>query len=187
MMRQWIDDRLGTPRGAIRLGLSYAEVAGGFAPILRPSRDAVRRLVFVCHGNICRSAYAEALAQRAGYAAASFGLSTSTGSPAHPPIAAVAAERGLDLSAHRTTRVEDFEPLPGDYLLAMEVRHLRKIAALPAIAQLPRGLLGGYAGLPLPHLHDPYKLGDGYLRVCLTRVEDAVERLCVSFPAARRA
>jgi protein-tyrosine phosphatase len=61
------------------LALSYAELATGLAGQLPPDPARVRRLVFVCHGNICRSAYAHVLARRAGARVASFGLSTATG------------------------------------------------------------------------------------------------------------
>ncbi|WP_332310837.1 arsenate reductase/protein-tyrosine-phosphatase family protein [Novosphingobium aquimarinum] len=150
----------------------------------RPEAKDVKRLVFVCHGNICRSAYADVLARKFGASASSFGLSTSTGKPAHPPIAAIADARHLDLHGHLTTAVEDYQPQPGDYLLAMEVRHLRKIAANPALRAIPRGLLGSYGRVPVPHLHDPYKLNPAYAEVCITRIEGAVAGLIKTYPSA---
>ncbi|GGC40187.1 hypothetical protein GCM10011371_29440 [Novosphingobium marinum] len=180
-----IDRRFGTWRGAVRLGLAYGEVAGGIACDLRPEPEAVRRLVFVCHGNICRSAYAEALARRAGMETASFGLSTTTGRPAWPGTAEVAARRGLSLDGHAATDMRDFRARPGDYLLAMETRHLRRLSALSGLAHLPRGLLGAYAGVP--HLHDPFGLDPAYMETCLTRIEEAVRALCRAFPNAAAA
>ena len=176
--------RYGTWRGALRLGLAYAEVASGQASVVPPDPASVRRLVFVCHGNICRSAYADGLARRAGMNVASFGLSTSSGQAAWPLVLERSLARGLDLSAHRTTRVEDYVPQPGDYLLGMEVRHLRKLAANPKAADLPRGLLGAYASPPVPHLHDPYQLDPAYMDVCLGRIERAVAGLVKRYPAA---
>jgi protein-tyrosine phosphatase len=182
-----LNQQFGTLRGAIRLGLGYAEVAGRFAQTRYPRPAEVRRLVFVCHGNICRSAFAEAVARRAGYDTASFGLSTTSGMSAYPTVLSIAAERGMDLSDHRTTAVEDFRPEPGDYLLGMEVRHLRRLAASGRVGHLPRGLLGSYARFPMPHLHDPYGLDHDYMKVCLARIEGAVSRLCLAFPNARAA
>ncbi|MFM5918226.1 MAG: phosphotyrosine protein phosphatase [Novosphingobium sp.] len=176
----------GTWRGAIRLALAHAEVAAGMSGAVRPDPDKVRRLVFVCHGNICRSAYADVLARRAGMAVASFGLSTSSGKSAWPAVQAFAAARGIDMAAHRTTRIEDYEPLPGDYLLGMETRHLRKLTAHPLTAVLPRGLLGTYADPSFPHLHDPYKLDPAYMEACLTRIEGAVDGLIKRYPKCRR-
>ena len=174
----------GTWRGAVRLALAHAEVATGRAAIAAPDAAHVRRLVFVCHGNICRSAYADGLARRAGMNAASFGLSTSNGKAAWPLVAERALARGLDLLDHRTTRVEDYVPLPGDYLLGMETRHLRKLAVGSLTAGLPRGLLGSYATPAVPHLHDPYELAPAYMEVCLERIERAVAALVTRYPGA---
>ncbi len=179
--------QFGTWRGALRLGLAYAEVASGHAAVSAPDPALVRRLVFVCHGNICRSAYADGLARRAGINVASFGLSTSSGKAAWPLVQQRSLGRGLDLSAHRTTRVEDYVPQPGDYLLGMETRHLRKLAANPKLAPLPRGLLGSYARPPVPHLHDPYQLDPAYMDICLARIERAVAGLIKRYPAATAA
>ena len=179
--------QFGTWRGALRLVLAHAEVAIGQAAIVPPDPAQVRRLVFVCHGNICRSAYADGLARRAGMNVASFGLSTSSGKAACPLVAQQAQARGLDLSDHRTTRAEDYLPLPGDYLLGMETRHLRKLAADPRTAGLPRGLLGSYATPAVPHLHDPYKLDPAYMDVCLDRIERAVAALATRYPGATAA
>ena len=175
----------GTWRGALRLALAHIEVLTGLTGSVAPNPAQVRRLVFVCHGNICRSAYADVLARRAGMNVASFGLSTSSGKGAWPAVSKEAAARGFDLSDHRTTRIEDYVPLPGDYLLGMETRHLRKLSVHPLTAVLPRGLLGIYSLPSYPHLHDPYKLDPAYMEVCLTRIERAVEGLVRRYPQAR--
>jgi protein-tyrosine phosphatase len=178
-----ITRRFATARGAMRLVLSYAELATGLAGQLPPDPAKVRRLVFVCHGNICRSAYAHVLARRAGAKVASFGLSTSSGKSAHPPVVAMAARRGVNMTAHRATDIDDFVPQEGDLLLAMETRHLRKLAAEPSVAHLPRMLLGAYARPPVPHLHDPYGEDEAYLPMCLTRIERAVAALVRRYPS----
>src|SRR5688500_3052052 len=74
-------------------------------PSLGPS-DVV---VFVCHGNIIRSALAEALMRRHGAAAAggpfdrtvSAGLAARPGREADPRAVAAARALGVDLAAHR--------------------------------------------------------------------------------------
>lgn len=181
----WIVRRFGTFRGAVRLGLSYAELAAGLAPTLATAPDSVQRLVFVCHGNICRSAFAQAVARREGFHNAGFGLSTTSGMPAHPPVAAEAARRGLPLDDHLTTAAADFAGLPGDLLLVMEVRQLRRLRADPMLNQMPRDLLGRFAWPPVPHLHDPYMIDSAYLPTCLDRIERAVVNLCRAYPTAQ--
>jgi protein-tyrosine phosphatase len=179
-----IDARFGTYRGAIRLALSYVQVGTGQAWIKPPIAADVRRLVFVCHGNICRSAFADVVARQAGLSVASFGLSTSADKPAHPPAVAAAARLGHDMTAHRTTRVEDYAAQPGDLLLAMEVRHLQKIAHNAKIADVPRSLLGLWATPKMPHLHDPYELDPAYMDTCLRLIARTIPALVTAFPGA---
>jgi protein-tyrosine phosphatase len=180
----FITSRFGTARGLVRLGLSYGEVALGRAAIVPPEPADVRRLVFVCHGNICRSAFADVVARSAGLRTASFGLSTDAGRPAYPLTVAVAREMGFDLSTHRAEQVETFVPESGDFLLAMETRQLRWLAQDPVLRAMPRTLLGLYALSAVPHLHDPYDLDAAYMPVCLRRIESAVANLAKSFPGA---
>ena len=182
----WIDARFGTVRGLVRLMLSYGETALRLASVRAPEAAEVRRLVFVCHGNICRSAFADVAGAEAGLVTASFGLSASHGAPAHPPVVAIAGEMGIDLDRHRATEREAYQPQPGDLLLAMEARQLRRIAADGRLAHLPRTLLGLYTRPVLPHLHDPYRLSDPYTRACLQRIASAIPELSSRFPKAVR-
>lgn len=177
-----INDRYGTFRGLVRLALTRAELAVGSGGVLLPDPAAIRRLVFVCHGNICRSAFVDVLARKHGLNSASFGLSTANDKPAHLPVTTAAAEMGHDLGAHRSLRVQDYQPAEGDLLLAMETRHLRKLAADPALAAIPRTLLGLYTRPKTPHLHDPYQLSDAYTRICLERIATALPQLAAAFP-----
>jgi protein-tyrosine phosphatase len=146
---------------------------------------AVRRLVFVCHGNICRSAFADVAARRAGLSTASFGLSAESGKPAHGPAIEAAARIGHAMGDHRATDLSDYEAREGDLLLAMETRQLRRIAGDPRVAALPRTLLGLYTRPRVPHLHDPYSLSDAYMDVCLARIGTAIPVLRATFPNAR--
>jgi protein-tyrosine phosphatase len=180
-----IRSRFGTFRGLVRLALSYPQLLLGRSGIDAPDPARVRRLVFVCQGNICRSAFADVAARRAGMNVASFGLSTTTGRAAHDPAIAAARALGHDLSAHRAVDLQDYEPRAGDLLLAMEVRQLHRLAADPRTAGLPRMLLGQWTRPTMPHLHDPYSLDDRYMARCLARIEGAVGRLVSAFPGAR--
>lgn len=180
-----IKSRFGTFRGLVRLALSYPQLLLGRSASLAPDAAQVRRLVFVCQGNICRSAFADVAARRAGLNVASFGLSTTTGRGAHPPAILAAQTLGHDLSAHRAIDMQDYVPQEGDLLLAMEVRQLHRLAADPRLKELPRMLLGRWTRPMLPHLHDPYSLDDRYMATCLTRIDRAVPALVRAFPGAR--
>ncbi|MCE7798630.1 phosphotyrosine protein phosphatase [Sphingobium sufflavum] len=180
-----IQRRFGTFRGLVRLALAPVELATGRGAVRVGSPDAIRRLVFICHGNICRSAFADVAARRAGLAVTSFGLSTDSGKPAHGPAIDAAAALGHDLSAHRATMMSDYEPREGDLLLAMETRQLRRLAADPRLGHVPRSLLGLYTRPRVPHLHDPYSLSEAYMKMCLARIETAMPVLRAAFPNAR--
>ena len=182
---RFIDSRFGTWRGAIRLGLSYAEQMIGQAAIRTHGPEPVRRIVFVCQGNICRSAFAETVARGMGLPVASFGLATRTGSPADPGAIRAALALGVDLKRHRTTARPDFSVQSGDLLLGMETRQLRRIAADPDLTPVARNLLGTWAQPPVPHLHDPFQLSDAYFLTCFRRISSAVDGLAAEFSDLR--
>lgn len=177
--------RFGTLRGLVRLILSYPQLALGLSASRSPDPAQVRRLVFVCQGNICRSAFADVAARRLGMRTASFGLSTTTGRAAHGPAIVAAHGLGHDMSDHRALDLADYTPQLGDLLLAMEVRQLHRLAADPRLGDTPRLLLGQWTRPMMPHLHDPYELDDAYMATCLRRVEQAVGGLVSAFPGAR--
>lgn len=178
-MMTFIHSRFGTVRGMVRAALGHIQAP--FVPA--PDLAGVERLVFVCHGNICRSAFADVLARSEGWQTASFGLSTSSGRGAHPPVQRAAAERGVDLSAHRSTPVEAFEPRSGDLYLVMEVRQIARLRADPRFTGSRIDLLGRYGGTP--HLHDPYSLSDDFTRTSLADIARSVRGLIAAIaPAA---
>ncbi|QJQ33141.1 phosphotyrosine protein phosphatase [Sphingomonas lacunae] len=180
----WLDrpaiiSRFGSFRGMIRLAISYAQLA----MVARPDLARVERLVFVCRGNICRSAFAHALAASLGFPVASFGLRTATGRPAHDPVIAEAKRRGFDLASHSALAVEEFEPAPGDLYLVMEYRQIGELRALAPFASTPVDLLGRYGGRP--HLHDPYGLGAAFTTTSLGDIDRSVRALIGAIGAAR--
>lgn len=176
--------RYGTARGLARLALGHVQYYTGQAHLRPAPVEAVRRIVFVCQGNVCRSAFAEAEARARGLNAISFGLSTTKGHAADPRAVAVAHRMGVALDAHRATPRDDYTARAGDLLLAMEVRQLARIAADPALSALPRGLLGLAARPRRPHLHDPYGLSEAYMATCLSIIRDAVFNLSRAYPNA---
>lgn len=180
-----IRSRFGTFRGLVRLTLSYPQLMLGQSASRAPDPAQVGRLVFVCQGNICRSAFADVAGRRAGLNTASFGLSTTTGRAAHDAAIVAARALGHDLSGHKAIDLKDYAPQDGDLLLAMEVRQLHRLAADPRLAGLPRVLLGRWTRPMLPHLHDPYGLDDRYMATCLARIDRAIGGLVSAFPGAR--
>jgi protein-tyrosine phosphatase len=186
-MKKWIDDRYGTWRGLVRALLARAELAAGrLAPFTLQRPETVRRVVFVCHGNICRSAFAHHEALKYGMNVASLGLSTSTGGRSPAPAVASAARAGIDLGIHRATSWPDFKVCSGDLFLVMEVRQAHELRRrLGNRSDVQVGLLGMWCDPLMPHLHDPYTLGDRYFDRCFARCRQAVRNLNADLPNAR--
>lgn len=106
---------------------------------LAPLIEAKRRyqstgslsLLFVCKGNICRSAYAcqrfSTLAgdsKKNGVTAVSAGLETRNGFPADSSAIESASGRGIVLNEHRTAVLTDEMAAAADLILVMDERNL---------------------------------------------------------------
>ncbi len=171
--------RFGSFRGMVRLALSHAQIG----LITKPDLAAIERLVFVCRGNICRSAFAHALAESLGFPVASFGLRTASGRPAHDPVILEAHQRGFDLSRHKALAVEEFVSKPADLYLVMEYRQIAELRSLARFAASPVDLLGRYGGRP--HLHDPYGLGPAFTSTSLSDIDRSVRALIAAIRTAQ--
>ena len=186
-MKNWIDRRYGTWRGLVRALLAHLELATGrLAPFQLRRPETVRRAVFVCLGNICRSAYGHRIALEHGMNVASLGLSTSTGGSSPAEAIAASARAGVDLSVHRSTDWKDFKVESGDLFLVMEVRQAHELRRrLGPRDDVQICLLGMWCQPRMPHLHDPFTLSDAYFDSCFARVTQAVGRLAADLPNAR--
>ncbi|WP_295991447.1 hypothetical protein [Rugamonas sp.] len=183
---RYVRHRHGGWRGLARLLLARAEVALGRAERFRLRHpERVRRVVFVCLGNLCRSAYAEHAARAAGLEVASFGLLTSTGAVSPDAALRAARRQGVALEGHRACDWRDFELRAGDLLLVMELRQARQLRRrLGKRSDVQLALLGMWCDPPLPYLHDPFGLGDEYFDRCFQHVRQAVRRLLPMLPRA---
>lgn len=174
--------KFGTVRGFVRLMLdNIAMYAGLYRKYETIDWSSVRRLVFVCQGNICRSPYAHWLALCETDAVASLGLNTETGMPAYDMAMEAARIGGVDLTPHRTTDWNDFELRDGDLLLAMEMRHIRIIEQRPVDCDIQVGLLGLWCRPRMPLLYDPHRLSPAYFATCYERIDRAVARVTGQF------
>lgn len=166
-----LNSRYGTYRGFVRLVVSHIQIL----LVSQQDLSVVKRLVFVCRGNICRSAYADAVASLLGFPSASFGLRTASGRNAHDPVIKEASSRGISLATHRSVAADEFVRQPGDLYLVMETRQIGDMRRIAAFRNSPVDLLGRYGGRP--HLHDPYGLGREFTATSLNDIDRSVRSL----------
>jgi protein-tyrosine phosphatase len=144
----------------------------------------VSRVIFVCKGNICRSAFAGRRFRCPGIEVISAGLEADIHKPADPRAAAAASRFGTDLAPHRSTPLHQVDLRAGDLLVAFEPDHAERLSDL---AQGQTGvqvtLLGFWAIPPtLAYIHDPYGLSEAYVEACFERIDRGLaglrQRLC---------
>jgi protein-tyrosine phosphatase len=136
----------------------------------------VDRLVFICHGNICRSPLAEYVARAAGATAESYGLACGDQFPADPRAVQFGATLGLDMHAHRSRNISGYTPRSGDLLVVMEPIHLpQTLASSGGIAQVT--LAGLWLARRHPYIHDPFTSNADFFTRCEVQVRDAAQRI----------
>lgn len=96
----------------------------------------MEQIIFICTGNTCRSPMAEGLFRhydgeaKTGLTAASAGLYTENGLPASANAVAAAAERGADISAHRSRQLTPEMAREAKYLVCMTASHYDRLCEL---------------------------------------------------------
>lgn len=153
--------------------------------------QAARTLLFVCHGNINRSAVAHAYAQErhaARWQCLSAGFHEHDGRPADPRMADIARRAGLPLDDFRSTTVSDALLQQADLILVMEQTHVdRLLARHPGLAA--KVFLLGAAGALSPgetEIADPYAQAEAVYQRTFERVTHAVDAWAALAPPAGR-
>jgi protein-tyrosine phosphatase len=124
--------------------------------------DSVQSVLFVCHGNICRSPLAEAyfrsLAEKDSrrITVRSAGLETTPGKPADNRAKAVALEHRLSLDQHATTQVHKELLDQSDLIVVMEVGQKDRIQRLYPRSKGKVVLLGRFDSVGPLEIADPY-------------------------------
>lgn len=142
--------------------------------MLLPAR--ISRVVFVCKGNICRSALAEwVFRKNTDFPTASFGVDTTTGCPADPRITQIASLFDVDLDEHKTTAQPDFIPALNDLYVCVEPSHADVLKK--TMPGKPIFYLGAMLDTPCVYLHDPHTASDDFALRSVATITTAVERL----------
>jgi protein-tyrosine phosphatase len=182
----YINRRYGSKRGLLNYQRDlWANRLGLFREYHAIEWERVERLVYVCAGNICRSPLAERVALDAGYVACSFGLDCTPDRPADPRVIRLAANRGYDLSQHRTTRYDAVELGSSDLVVGMERWHLMAVRERFA-SNAQTTLIGLWHTDQRPFVPDPYSSGEEYFDRCTQFLLEATLALIARCPNAHR-
>lgn len=136
----------------------------------------IKRIVFVCKGNICRSALAEwVFKSQSDIPCCSLGVDTTSGEDANERISSLAKAIGFNLSEHKTTAIKDFVVEQGDLYVCMEPAHLDPLTTqLSTNKVFLLGLLENTKGV---YIHDPYAACDEYARNCVKNIVTLASQL----------
>jgi protein-tyrosine-phosphatase len=141
-------------------------------------------VVFVCHGNICRSPFASALFVRlaagllpARVATASYGF-VSPGRKAPSIALAAAAKRGLDLSRHRSRLVTPKAVREAGLVVVMDAAQARALRRV-GTSNVPVVVLGDLDPLPIETrtIVDPWGASEEVFEASYDRIERCVREL----------
>ena len=131
--------------------------------------DFMYKILFVCHGNICRSPMAEfimkELVEKKGLENNFYIESAATsceelGNPVYPPARRVLASRGIDCSAKRARRItaEDYDKF--DFIVCMDSNNMRNLERMfPADNGKKISKLLSFTG-SMRDVADPWYTGD---------------------------
>ena len=147
--------------------------------------ENVSRVVFVCKGNICRSAVAESCFKLNNEIdCCSVGLDTTSGNGANERIRELSRAYGISLDDHVTTSIEDFEPAKGDLYICMEPNQVvqleRKIGHHSVV------LLGFFGSPQSAYIHDPYNANEVFAEDCIKYISSAVDCLSGRLGATKK-
>lgn len=163
--------------------------------------EPLRRILVLCHGNICRSPYAAAVLRRELMArwpgetrnrvpsvrSAGFIL---PGRPSPPTARSVAARGGVELSEHRSRTFDSEELSRTELVLVMDTRQRADVRRLGARANCPVILLGDLDPGPVRRrpILDPLDRPEEVFEEVYRRIDRCVRALAetvVAGPAAR--
>ena len=143
--------------------------------------SAARSILFLCYGNINRSALADVMfrtyGEDSGVSVASAGFHPEADRSADPVMVEIAASFGHDMAGIRSTMVTDQILRDSDVIFVMEKMHHDRLAQMGDHIGDKVYLLGAYKNMAGwgPEIKDPYGHEKEEYEVCYQRVAEAVD------------
>lgn len=147
---------------------------GAFRKYSSPELHKVKRLVFICMGNINRSAYAEYKAKSIGIESVSYGIDADENKGASLSATRNAKARHIDLGDHRCRSMAHMKLQNGDLVLAVEPAHIDMIKTAIDGEDVQLSLIGLWSKTPTPFIQDPICRSDTYFQHCFARIDQAI-------------
>lgn len=156
---------------------------GAYRAVDRIDWDSISRLVFICHGNICRSPYACVRARGFGIDSVSFGLAAADGAVADECASRNALRRGVNLTLHRSARLRPKLLEKGDLVVVFEPQQLIEVRLLGATNLAGVTLMGVWDRPVYPHIHDPFGSSDRYFQRCFSTIDRNLDQIAARIVA----
>ena len=138
------------------------------------------KILFICHGNICRSPMAEFIMKElvesrglsCNFQIASAATSTEEiGNGVYPPVKRILKSRGIDCSDKHARQMSRADYDKFDYIVCMDSKNLRNMGYIAADAQ------GKYSRL-LDYTNNPHDVADPWYSGDFATTECEVEKGC---------
>ncbi|MDO9182500.1 MAG: hypothetical protein Q7U04_08825 [Bacteriovorax sp.] len=144
----------------------------------------MHHIVFVCKGNICRSAFAEFYLRKLlldkNIKIDSCGLDVDQGTQSPQDAVLVAREFEVDLSDHISKGLPACDLQKADLIVTMEFsQYLRLITKIPEYKK-KTFILSEFAPWPaclMCNIYDPFGLGEDEFRRCFQKTKFSLDRL----------
>jgi len=152
-------------------------ITGRYKPLKNIEAGRIKRLVFVCRGNVCRSPYAEISSVSLGLKAISCGTDVRISAPAESTAILAARVRGKDLSGHLSRSIFNVSLLSSDCLVALDPSHLKVAQQVAIQIGCQVTLLGLWKADPTPNISDPYGKTMEVFFDCYDIIDEAIKGL----------
>jgi protein-tyrosine-phosphatase len=144
----------------------------------------LKKLLFVCSGNTCRSPLAEGIAKQIfpgtvshGIEVSSAGTSAADGLPASGLAVEVAGENGIDLSGHRSRHLDRELIGAADLIVAMTRRHREIVGTIEPSSLAYTYVLSDFCGGVPGDIPDPIASGLEIYRETFKTIKECIDAL----------